>query len=1267
MKKILILLLAAGPLFTSIFGQNTNPAPYCNGGYSSGVCLQGSNQSNNPQNSVNDFIDFFRATGGSMDIVNDSSGCNQNPSNYVFYCSHILAAQQGATITCTMKSGITFAQGFAIFVDWNQDNTFQVPGERVAATSNVPAPATWTTLVFVIPTNIPSGIYRMRVRCAFATAGTGITPCGQFGFGETEDYNIVVGNIPMNCTVITPTVSATSTICAGQTISLTATTNSCSGLTYTWTGPGSFSSTAQNPIRSNATPTMSGTYSVVISNSICPVSRTVNVLVVPYPVFNMVPTTTTICQGAKFVGTASLQTGQNINDFNFQWGPTTGSGTIFSQYAPSTPITPLMLAPNVQQASTVYSVIVSPKKFTSCSVMKTVTATVNNPSPPTLHLPQNPLCNNGAPITLSATPGGGTWSAHPAVSSSGFLNLAAITSSFGVQTVSYVAALGPCFSSNNGTFSVSKFNTAALSSSLNVLCEQDKGQNLMNLVQSTATGTWTTTGPGLNNNTFFPQGLPTGVYNVKYSTYSTPVPVCRDSAYLGIHVFSPPTPTISYIPARCSKENTVALVALPAGGVWSGNAGVSVSGIQTPSLNLAGTNSVTYAAGQGTCLASSSTTFHVSHFRPATLTGTVPNYCVTYKPFNLMSIVQNTTGTWSGINVSNNLFNPKNLPTNVYTLTYSTTSTPDPTLCADSKSIDVSVLNPAVPQITQVGPFCTRDGTVQLSVSPATGAWTSFNYLSTDGVFTPSLASAGNNIVQYVIGTSTCNSQQTLFISVEGFVAATLMQNKLPDQCDNNLAFDLKPLTLNSTGHWSGPAVFGTRFDPAVAGAGQFVLTYSTASSPSSLCPDRSTIAVQVFSLAPPVITPAGPFCDRSTPQQLKVTPVGGLFAGVNNEAISSGGLFSPASAAPGNNIITYSITSGPCISYAQSAISVEKFVSAAFAVLPQQAYCENSEAVNLNSFVQNPGGIWYGTGVRGSMFDPSIAGPSNLITYSTHSAINKELCPDSVSVVIKVDEIPVVSPFAQLSQNCAPAEVVFNIPSNAGKGLWTFGDATTQDGLFVTHIYSAPGTYSVVFNYTLGACATQVYMKEDITVSSRPVADFTFSKEEVLISDPEVQLINQSGAVGNQTYDWNVSGVGTYTDVNAEVIFEKAGTYQVYLRATNTEGCSSEIMKSIVVKNDHGIYIPNSFTPNADGLNDIFKPVFSPYGVDTKHYSMEIFDRWGHLVFETTDIQAGWDGSLRNKGDEPLKQETYVYRISYKDKEGAVYKENGFVVMLPE
>jgi gliding motility-associated-like protein len=91
-------------------------------------------------------------------------------------------------------------------------------------------------------------------------------------------------------------------------------------------------------------------------------------------------------------------------------------------------------------------------------------------------------------------------------------------------------------------------------------------------------------------------------------------------------------------------------------------------------------------------------------------------------------------------------------------------------------------------------------------------------------------------------------------------------------------------------------------------------------------------------------------------------------------------------------------------------------------------------------------------------------------------------------------------------------------------------------------------------------------------------------------------------------------------------------------------------------------MYVPNAFTPNSDGLNDGFKAV----GVGIAQFKLQVFDRWGALVFETDDINNAWDGSINGKGDfESTKQEVYVWKAQVTDVLREKHSMVGHVTLL--
>ena len=107
-------------------------------------------------------------------------------------------------------------------------------------------------------------------------------------------------------------------------------------------------------------------------------------------------------------------------------------------------------------------------------------------------------------------------------------------------------------------------------------------------------------------------------------------------------------------------------------------------------------------------------------------------------------------------------------------------------------------------------------------------------------------------------------------------------------------------------------------------------------------------------------------------------------------------------------------------------------------------------------------------------------------------------------------------------------------------------------------------------------------------------------------------------------------------------------------LTAINDIGCSSEIIKTIQVNPEYNLFIPNTFTPDGDGIND----VFIAKGMRLTYIEMQIFDRWGGVVFESSDINLGWNGN--NFSGEQLDSGIYLYHIAVYDLNGRLWVYNG-------
>lgn len=258
-----------------------------------------------------------------------------------------------------------------------------------------------------------------------------------------------------------------------------------------------------------------------------------------------------------------------------------------------------------------------------------------------------------------------------------------------------------------------------------------------------------------------------------------------------------------------------------------------------------------------------------------------------------------------------------------------------------------------------------------------------------------------------------------------------------------------------------------------------------------------------------------------------------------------------------------------------------------------------------------------------------------------------------------RVDPIPDVRFEIIDGQTCAPVKAVFVNKTDSiflGNCTWSLGDGRTirscADSL-PNIIYTREGSYDVRLTIVAPLstqCTNTLLVPQAVIVHPDPVADFGYSPEPATIENNTVKLNNRT--VNGQTYQWTVyntdgSVYASSEDVSPYVEFpnEDEGEYDVHLFAISPYGCTDDITKVITVEGVLLVNIPNSFTPNGDGVNDFFGPVV--YGAYTNEdFSFEIFDRWGEVIFSTNvyDPQsAKWDGTYKEK----IAQEgTYVYRV---------------------
>ncbi len=246
----------------------------------------------------------------------------------------------------------------------------------------------------------------------------------------------------------------------------------------------------------------------------------------------------------------------------------------------------------------------------------------------------------------------------------------------------------------------------------------------------------------------------------------------------------------------------------------------------------------------------------------------------------------------------------------------------------------------------------------------------------------------------------------------------------------------------------------------------------------------------------------------------------------------------------------------------------------------------------------------------------------------------------------------------------CVPGSITFtNLSSPIDETyeiLWDFGDGTTIDELSPTHIYQEVGRYEIkLFVTSPIGCYIETSFGEWITILESPEAGFIFSPENPSNFNKTVDFTDQSTGAISWLYDF---GGTAKLERNPTFTFPDTGFVQIMQVVTHETGCTDTAFATIDIEPLVTLHLPNAFTPNNDGLNDDFrgKGFFDGF----KSYNMQIWNRWGEKIFETTDPSQGWDGKKQGS-DNIAPPGVYVYSVDYAPPRGAAINERGHVTLI--
>jgi len=252
----------------------------------------------------------------------------------------------------------------------------------------------------------------------------------------------------------------------------------------------------------------------------------------------------------------------------------------------------------------------------------------------------------------------------------------------------------------------------------------------------------------------------------------------------------------------------------------------------------------------------------------------------------------------------------------------------------------------------------------------------------------------------------------------------------------------------------------------------------------------------------------------------------------------------------------------------------------------------------------------------------------------------------------VEVTPIPLLILSVDSVIGCEPFAVTFTLEDTTGGATveWDFGDGVSTGGPpVVSHAYADLGAFDVGAIVTWpNGCTDTTLMVDLVTVLPLPEAQFSWSENPANILWPHLQFNEQAGPYA-VTYDWDFAGLGTSQDPDPVFSFpdQFGHSYPVTLYVTNSLGCPDSITRLVEVENVLLVYVPNTFTPDGDGLNETFSIVGND--ISNVDFELMIFDRWGELVFRSADPALAWNGTMNNSGGEVLAQGVYPYKLQVK------------------
>lgn len=314
---------------------------------------------------------------------------------------------------------------------------------------------------------------------------------------------------------------------------------------------------------------------------------------------------------------------------------------------------------------------------------------------------------------------------------------------------------------------------------------------------------------------------------------------------------------------------------------------------------------------------------------------------------------------------------------------------------------------------------------------------------------------------------------------------------------------------------------------------------------------------------------------------------------------------------------------------------------------------CSGTSITLMAAVPGDTGGYTYSWSPTGPVVTPT--GNTMYEVFAVHSGTG--CASETAMITVNIHAEPVADINYSELVGCAPHCISFEATADEPVAFhWALGTGGTESGTNIEHCFSESGTYTVSLTIVQdNGCPDLLESIGPFTIGAMPVADFMWEPSEPTIDQP-IQFIDLS--TNAESWAWDFGGSGNNTSVNPSPAFTfmELGCHPVALRVLSAENCSDSMMVEICFNESEIELIPNVFTPNDDGFNDVFH-------ISGRDGDMQIFNRWGQLVAHVQNMNQGWDG--RSSAGAMLNEGTYFYVFRAIGQNGRPYTIQGSVMLL--